>query len=76
MGVKDAGLEPHLIAALETLSQEASGWRMVLGEPVVRNLQVMARMGVYFEEEVQLRRYPEFPNTARRMELGRLFASI
>jgi hypothetical protein len=27
---------------------------------VVRNLKVMARMGVYFEEEVQ-RRYPEFP---------------
>jgi hypothetical protein len=26
----------------------------------VRNLKVMARMGVYFEEEVQ-RRYPEFP---------------
>jgi hypothetical protein len=27
---------------------------------VVRNLKVMARMGVHFEEEVQ-RRYPEFP---------------
>jgi hypothetical protein len=26
---------------------------------VVKNLKVMARMGVYFEEEVQ-RRYPEF----------------
>jgi len=26
----------------------------------VKNLRVMARMGVYFEEEVQ-RRYPEFP---------------
>jgi hypothetical protein len=26
----------------------------------VRNLKLMARMGVYFEEEVQ-RRYPEFP---------------
>ncbi len=27
---------------------------------MVKNLKVMARMGVYFEEEVQ-RRYPEFP---------------
>ena len=27
---------------------------------MVRNLKLMARMGVYFEEEVQ-RRYPEFP---------------
>jgi hypothetical protein len=26
----------------------------------MRNLKMMARMGVYFEEEVQ-RRYPEFP---------------
>ena len=31
-----------------------------IARTVVRNLKVMARMGVYFEEEVQ-RRYPEFP---------------
>ena len=31
-----------------------------IGRTVVKNLKVMARMGVYFEEEVQ-RRYPEFP---------------
>ena len=31
-----------------------------IGRTVVRNLKVMARMGVYFEDEVQ-RRYPEFP---------------
>ena len=31
-----------------------------IGRTVVRNLKVMARMGVYFEEEVQ-RRYPDFP---------------
>ena len=31
-----------------------------IGRTVVKNLRVMARMGVYFEEEVQ-RRYPEFP---------------
>jgi hypothetical protein len=31
-----------------------------IGHCVVKNLKVMARMGVYFEEEVQ-RRYPDFP---------------
>ena len=33
----------------------------------MRNLKVMARMGVYFEEEVQ-KRYPEFPT--RKGEWG------
>jgi len=60
MGVEDADLEPHLIAALETLSQDGQRVADGIGRTVVRNLQVMARMGVYFEEEVQ-RRYPEFP---------------
>jgi hypothetical protein len=32
---------------------------------VVKNLKVMARMGAYFEEEVQ-RRYPEFPTRKGR----------
>ena len=41
---------------------------------MVKNLKVMARMGVYFEEEVQ-RRYPEFPRAKGRMELGRLPAA-
>ena len=31
-----------------------------IGKTVVKNLKVMARMGVHFEEEVQ-RRYPDFP---------------
>ena len=31
-----------------------------IARTVVKNLKVMARMGVFFEEEVQ-RRYPEFP---------------
>ena len=39
---------------------------MALGG-LVRNLKVMARMGVYFEEEVQ-KRYPEFPT--RKGEWG------
>ena len=31
-----------------------------MGRTVARNLQLMARMGTYFEEQVA-RRYPEFP---------------
>jgi polysaccharide pyruvyl transferase WcaK-like protein len=60
MGVEDTDLEPKLLAALDTLSREGERVADGIGRTVVRNLQVMARMGVYFEEEVQ-RRYPEFP---------------
>ena len=31
-----------------------------MGRTVARNIQLMARMGVYFEEQVA-RRYPQFP---------------
>ena len=31
-----------------------------MGRTVARNLQMMARMGTYFEEQVA-KRYPEFP---------------
>ena len=40
--------------------RKASGLPTGLRGPWCKNLKVMARMGVYFEEEVQ-RRYPEFP---------------
>ena len=60
MNVDDADLEPRLLAALIELSQEGERIADGIGRTVVRNLKVMARMGVYFEEEVQ-RRYPEFP---------------
>lgn len=60
MGVEDADLEPRLLVALETLAHERERVADGIGRCVVKNLQVMARMGVYFEEEVQ-RRYPEFP---------------
>src|SRR6202522_42058 len=60
MNVDDADLEPKLLAALLKLSQEGERISDGIGRTVVRNLKVMARMGVYFEEEVQ-RRYPEFP---------------
>ena len=60
MNVDDADLEPKLLAALEKLASEAERIADGIARAVVRNLKIMARMGVYFEEEVQ-RRYPEFP---------------
>jgi polysaccharide pyruvyl transferase WcaK-like protein len=59
MTVDDPELEGKLLAALETLSSEGEAIADGIARTVVRNLKVMARMGVYFEEEVQ-RRYPEF----------------
>jgi polysaccharide pyruvyl transferase WcaK-like protein len=60
MNVDDADLEPKLLAALEKLAADGERIADGIGRTVVRNLKVMARMGVTFEEEVQ-RRYPDFP---------------
>jgi polysaccharide pyruvyl transferase WcaK-like protein len=60
MNVDDPDLEPKLLAALEKLIAERDRVADGIGRTVVKNLKTMARMGVYFEEEVQ-RRYPEFP---------------
>jgi polysaccharide pyruvyl transferase WcaK-like protein len=60
MNVDDPDLEPRLTAALEALSNEGESIADGIARTVVRNLKLMARMGVHFEEEVQ-RRYPEFP---------------
>jgi polysaccharide pyruvyl transferase WcaK-like protein len=60
MNVDDPDLEPRLLAALEKLATEGDRIADGIGRTVVKNLKVMARMGVYFEEELQ-RRYPEFP---------------
>ncbi len=60
MNVDDPDLEARLLFALEKLATEGESVAAGIGRTVVRNLKVMARMGVYFEEEVQ-RRYPEFP---------------
>jgi len=60
MNVDDADLEPRLLAALEKLATEGERIADAIGRTVVKNLKVMARMGVYLEEELQ-RRYPEFP---------------
>jgi len=60
MNVDDPDLEPTLLAALEKLATEGERIADGIARTVVKNLKVMARMGVYFEEEVH-RRYPEFP---------------
>ena len=59
MTVDDPELEGKLLAALEKLSSEGESIATGIAQTVVKNLKVMARMGVYLEEEVQ-RRYPEF----------------
>jgi polysaccharide pyruvyl transferase WcaK-like protein len=59
MTVDDPELEEKLLVALEKLSYEGESIATGIAQTVVKNLKVMARMGVYFEEEVQ-RRYPEF----------------
>ena len=67
MNVDDRDLEAKLLAAMDKLCREGEAIAAGIGRTVVKNLKVMARMGVYFEEEVQ-RRYPEFP--ARKGEWG------
>lgn len=60
LDVDDADLEPKLLVALDILCRERDAIRDALGRTVVKNLKVMARMGVYFERHLQ-QHYPEFP---------------
>jgi polysaccharide pyruvyl transferase WcaK-like protein len=65
--VDEEDLEDKIVAALRALDGQADEIRHAMERTVARNLQVMARMGVYFEEQVALR-YPDFP--IRRGVLG------
>lgn len=58
--VDDADLEAKLLVVLRTLSKEQDAIGDSIGRTVVKNLKLMAQMGVYFEDHVQ-QRYPEFP---------------
>jgi polysaccharide pyruvyl transferase WcaK-like protein len=58
--VDDPDLEGKLHQVLRMLADETESIRQGIGRSVVRNLQVMARMGSHFEAQVQ-RCYPEFP---------------
>ncbi len=58
--VDDPDLEAKLLNMMETLVCEADFIREGIARTVVRNLQVMARMGTFLEDAVR-RQYPEFP---------------
>jgi len=60
MSVDEPELSDKIVAALRALDVEAQAIRSDMGQTVARNIQLMARMGMYFEEQVA-RRYPEFP---------------
>jgi polysaccharide pyruvyl transferase WcaK-like protein len=60
MRVDEPDLEDKIVASLHILDSQSEEIRNAIGRTVARNLQLMARMGVYFEEQVA-RRYPEFP---------------
>jgi hypothetical protein len=60
MEVDEPDLADKIVAALGALDSEAEEIRDAMGRTVARNLRMMARMGVYFEERVA-RQYPEFP---------------
>jgi hypothetical protein len=60
MRVEEPGLADKIVAALRALDAEAEEIPDAMERTVARNLQLMARMGTYFEEQVA-RRYPQFP---------------
>ena len=60
MRVDEPELADKIVAALHALDVQAEEIREAMGQTVARNLQLMARMGTYFEEQVA-RRYPQFP---------------
>ena len=60
LNVDDVDLEEKLLVVMEALQKDAESIRDGIGKTVAKNLKMMARMGVYFEQHVA-RRYPEFP---------------
>jgi polysaccharide pyruvyl transferase WcaK-like protein len=58
--VDDPDLGPKMLQMMETLVAESESIRQGIGDTVVRNLKVMARMGVILEDLMR-RQYPEFP---------------
>lgn len=60
VGVEDPDLGAKMLQMMESLVAESESIREGIGQTVVRNLKVMARMGVIFEDLMR-RQYPEFP---------------
>jgi polysaccharide pyruvyl transferase WcaK-like protein len=60
MRVDEPDLEEKIVAALRALDEQTDEIQQGIARTVARNLQLMARTGVYLQEQVA-RRYPEFP---------------
>ena len=60
LNAEDSELKEKLVEVLHTLDRESESIQAGIARTVTRNLQLMARMGTYFEERVA-RSYPEFP---------------
>jgi hypothetical protein len=60
MTVDDVEIDDKIPAALRILDSQSEQIRCDMERVVARNLQLMTRMGVYFEEQVA-RTYPAFP---------------
>jgi hypothetical protein len=60
LAVDDPDLEERLLMIMAALDRDSEAIRDAIGRVVVKNLQLMARMGTYFEDRVA-HRYPEFP---------------
>jgi polysaccharide pyruvyl transferase WcaK-like protein len=60
LAVDDPDLEERLLSVMAALDRDPDAIRDAIGRVVVKNLQLMARMGTYFEDRLA-RRYPEFP---------------
>jgi len=58
--VDDPDLEHKLLQVMETLARDAEAVREGIGQTVIRNLKVMARMGTFLEDALRCT-YPEFP---------------
>ena len=60
MRVDEPGLDEKIVTTLRALDEQADEIREGISSTVARNIQLMARMGVYLEEQIA-RRFPEFP---------------
>lgn len=60
MQVDESNLADRIVGALRALDAQEDEIRDAMARTVARNLPLMARMGVYLEQEVA-RHYPEFP---------------
>jgi polysaccharide pyruvyl transferase WcaK-like protein len=60
VSVDDPELGAKMLRMMDALVAEAESIREGIGQTVVRNLKVMARMGVIFEDLMR-RQYPQFP---------------